>query len=390
MITASESKKRSSRRSGLIVSLVFLAVGGLLLYLLFVQPLMAIVQSQAWTPTPCTIRSSRVHEQRNSKGSRTYRPEICYEYTVQGRSYLSSRYDWVGASSGSPQEIQTIVDRLRPGQETLCYVDPARPSEAVLDRSWRATFLFRLLPGIFIGIGVVGLVLTFRPARTRAPLQEGGAKVPGASRAMESPGPKTLRPTTPPWASFFGTLVIALFWNGITGSILWSLILEWRRGNHAWVPTLFLIPFVGIGLIIVFALIRSMLILLNPKVSLTLGSGRVPLGEKIELRWESANDLSRIERYRITLRGKEKATFRFGRKTRVREETFCELLLAEGPGGEDLRSGSTALTVPHDSVPSFRSQYCAIVWELRLEGKIPAWPDLRSDFEIEVVPGEER
>jgi hypothetical protein len=141
--------------------LLFLAVGGLFLYILAVRPLWKVSQAAAWVKTSCTVMSSELKEHRStdsdSPGS-TYSIEIVYEYEFEGKTYQSGRYDFVSmASNTSMASRRAIIKAHPPGTETVCFVNPAQPSEAVLQRGWSSEMWWGLFPIPFVLIGLLGL-----------------------------------------------------------------------------------------------------------------------------------------------------------------------------------------------------------------------------------------
>jgi hypothetical protein len=66
-----------------------------------------------------------------------------------------NRYDFWGANGLEVDDKRRIVAQHRPGTTTTCFVDPADPTQAVLDRSFDPWLLTRLLPLIFSGVGLL-------------------------------------------------------------------------------------------------------------------------------------------------------------------------------------------------------------------------------------------
>ena len=96
---------------------------------------------------------------------------IVYAYKFHGVQYQSDRFDFVKFSSGaSYREWERVVKANPPGTKTICYVNPARPAEAVLERRWISIMWWGLSPIVLVLIGVLGLlhcagVLRFRLKR---------------------------------------------------------------------------------------------------------------------------------------------------------------------------------------------------------------------------------
>jgi hypothetical protein len=48
--------------------------------------------------------------------------------------------------------------------------------------------------------------------------------------------------------------------------------------------------------------------------------------------------------------------------------------------------GDVGFAIPDDTMHSFEAQNNKIDWELAVEGEIKRWPDVKSSFEITVLP----
>ena len=142
---------------------IFGLFGGAFL-LFFLAPAMKSIGALSWNAVPCTMLESRVEEHPGDDGS-TYSVEVRYRYEVEGREYTGDRYRFLGGSSSGHSGKQAVVDRLSPGTVTTCYVDPADPTKAVLHRGFQAEYLFGLIPGLFVAIGVGGIWFTRRQSR---------------------------------------------------------------------------------------------------------------------------------------------------------------------------------------------------------------------------------
>jgi hypothetical protein len=140
----------------------FLILGCVSLYILGVRPLWGIVQASAWVETPCTVIASELKEHFSTDGDSpgwTYSIQIVYKYEFQGRTYQSDRYDFVTVSSNTNvAKRRGVVREHPPGKQTVCFVNPANPAEAVLQRGWTSEMLWGLFPIPFVLIGLFGLI----------------------------------------------------------------------------------------------------------------------------------------------------------------------------------------------------------------------------------------
>ena len=152
----------------------FVGVMGLAGYLLFfAMPLRAGVRSLGWRPTPCVVESGQVRQKQNHGlvSFTTYWPDVVFRYRVGGRAYRSNT--WNASFVGSPWYYGSrgVVRRYPQGRRTTCYVNPADPSEAVLDRRVSGTQLFGVGPLLMAILGAVGAVqsVTGREVRFGTP-----------------------------------------------------------------------------------------------------------------------------------------------------------------------------------------------------------------------------
>ena len=90
--------------------------------------------------------------------------DIKYEYEYQGKPYWSDQYDFMEGSSSGYDGKAKVVDQYRNMSEPFCFVDPSRPSRAVLNRDLHWGYLFTLFPLPFLAIGLyIMFISLFRP-----------------------------------------------------------------------------------------------------------------------------------------------------------------------------------------------------------------------------------
>ena len=221
-----QSRRGPGPLFGAICCSMFVLAGLGMAWFMYLHP--AIQGHQAlssWARVPCTIVASKVGVHRDSHGS-TYSIDISYRYQFNGGFYTSNRWGFFGGSSSGYSEKAAVVDRYRRGSQTTCYVDPANPSQAVLEPHSTAPMFFAFLPIGFITIG--GFITTaFVVAAVR------GRRPPPGERPGAADRPLVLRAGAARITRFIG---IALF----------------------------------------------ALALLNPRVAITLGRGAIPLGGTVD------------------------------------------------------------------------------------------------------------
>lgn len=367
---------------------LFVLIGLALGYFLLWRPLARVAAARSWTPLPCAVESSAVRSHAGDD-STTYSVDIVYRYELDGRTYRGNRYDFLGGSSSGYDAKQRVVDAHPPGSTVTCYADPADPTSSVLRRDWSPKYLLGLFSLAFLGGGVFGLWWTFSSNR-RAPST---AALGAGARRPEAPtgpsGPVTLKPTSGPLARTLGTIFVALFWNGITGLFLAQVVEGWRSGNGDVFLTLFLTPFVLIGLALLAAVPHQLLASTNPRPRLELASGRPRLGEIDRLDWSFRGSVTRLTSFRIRLEGREEATYRRGTTTSTDRHVFHSEVLFEARHAMAIERGSLAFQIPAGTMHSFAAPNNRVVWAIKLEGEIPRWPDLGEEYALEVLPQEE-
>src|SRR5947199_4334933 len=195
------------------------------------------------------------------------------------------------------------------------YAATVRPALALLaTRSWRQlppNLLVGLVPLVFFAIGVAGIAWVLhggaRPKLAASPAF--GAVDPQAGRG----GSIELRPQMTRVGALIFLAFFCVLWNGIVSVFVWQAVQGWRNGARDGCMTVFLLPFVAIGLLVVFLFLRQVLILFNPKVHLLLTPAELTLGESAWLQWQLGGRGGGVRRLLIRLGGREEATRQAGK-----------------------------------------------------------------------------
>jgi hypothetical protein len=381
------------RAVGVLFGGIFLLAGLAAFYALTLRPLVAMARARQWQRTPCVVITSEVRSHSDSDGA-TYSVNILYAYEYGGREYKANRHHFMGGSSSGYEGKARIVRRYPPGTRTFCYVDPADPTQAVLDRGFTADMLFGLIPLVFVGFGAGALWLVLRHGQGQFLPGAKSAHSPARSgRQAGSPpeeearlAPRVLKASAPPWLKLLGGILVAAFWNGIVSVFVAEAVQSWRRHHPEWFLTIFLIPFVVIGLGLIGFVLHSFLALFNPRPRLTLTPGAVPLGSSFEVKWEFAGRATAIERLHIHLEGREEAQYRRGTATSTDKSVFAKTEVTKTADRLAIRSGQARLTLPAGLMHSWKAENNKIVWSLHVHGDIAWWPDVKLEFPVTVLP----
>ncbi|MBZ0113207.1 MAG: DUF3592 domain-containing protein [Thermoanaerobaculia bacterium] len=391
---------------------VFFLAGMAIFIPFFGKPMYKVWTSRDWMEVPCTIDRSSV-ESHPGDDSTTYSIEVLYSYRLGARSYRSDRYSFAVGSDSNYSRKQEVVNSLPPGTRTVCWVNPEDPFESVLSRKLGLYWLFAFLPLIFVAVGLGGIVYVLKSTgkvlgkgkrefdrgdpveqasnySNRAPDVLG---LTGSEERREDSGPpsmeKVLEPSAGPVAKFAGMFFIALFWNGIVSVFLWQIIKSYREGNAEGCLTLFIIPFVLVGLLLLVSVPYQFMAMFNPTPRLVLRPGRLRTGESSTLAWSFEGRSGRISSLKITLQGEESARYRRGTDTTTATNAFFEETLVERLDGAGVAMGEVVVAVPANTMPSFDGGNNKIIWKIKLGGEIRLWPDVSFDFPIDLEPGED-
>ena len=378
------SERHGSRRNvalGLqFMGLVFMAVGGGLLYAFFIRPMMKESAAAKWPAVPCEILSSKVGRHSGSKGGYTYSVDVRYRYKAGGTEFIGAAYNFDTGASGMRKWREEAVASLPPGKRTVCRVNPEDPLDAVLSITPSPDRWFGLIPAVFL---IVGLPIFIKaPAMARRSKSITGLPrdaLPLLSRGGTT-GELELKPASSPGCAFVGVTFIALIWNGITWGILLGL-----KPNE-WLPRIFLGIFALIGLAIAAGALYQFLALFNPRPVLTASAGAVPLGGSLGVRWRFTGNVRRLARVTISLMAREEATYRRGTTTTTDRSVFVNTALLDITDRAQMSGGSVKADIPRELIHTFTAPNNKIVWILRVAGDIPKWPNVSAEFPITVLP----
>ncbi|MEI7910379.1 MAG: DUF3592 domain-containing protein [Verrucomicrobiota bacterium] len=349
-----------------------------------------LVASSSWVETPATVVWSQLRTHSGDKGS-TYSPDIFYRYTFSGKAYRSNRSNLLDVSSGGRSGKEEVVRANPPGKAITCYVNPRQPWEVVRNRALGWSVLFGLFPLPFMGIGLGGLWFVLRrksPAGSSALTRDAsrsssGTTPPGRSDGFGATaaagGARECQQLTPGKGRilrFLGTLFVAAFWNGIVSVFLWHLADEWQSRHTPWFLTLFMIPFVVIGIGLLLAALHALGAIFNPRPLVSLEPAQPRLGQPLTVTWQIPSGAARLANLRIVLRGEEVATYRRGTNTATDRAIFHEAVIFDSTLPQMIERGRAAITLPANLVPSWKANNNRIEWTLRVEGGIRPWPDL--------------
>lgn len=111
-----------------------------------------------WTATPCLVLASGIREEQFSENSPvSWRPELEFRYTFGGRVFHGAKVRRIEGPSPHKEKAEATASRFPAGLETVCWVNPANPEEAVLEHSTKAAFYTLWWPLLFT-VGGAGML----------------------------------------------------------------------------------------------------------------------------------------------------------------------------------------------------------------------------------------
>lgn len=344
-----------------------------------------VARSLGWEKTPCVVEASRVVTipATSARNSATYRIEIVYRYDFHGERYSSGRYQFVSGSSGGRARKQRVVDEFPPGLQTVCYVDPGHPAEAILYRGLNLEMLLGCFTLLFAGVGGVGFYFIL--------IRRGKGAPPSHKSAVPTPPPVTgesieLKPQLTPLGKFIGLLAFAILWNGFIGVFAYMVFFSQTHGSVPIFAKIFVGGFCLLGVMIFFAAVGSFFALFNPRVVLMARTNAVPLGGVFTFDWRVQGRTDKVSKLRIVLEGREEASSFHGKSTSTYTSVFAEIPVMETLDHEVASQGQARVTAPAGLIHTFNGGHNRIAWRLRVHGEIPKWAPIDQEHVILVLP----
>ena len=124
---------------------------------------------QTWHSVPAQVEAATLQSQKSSKGSTSYSVSTHYRYQVDGVEYTGSRASLTTRADNIGSFQEQLGYRLqsaeRRGEPVPVWVNPALPTESIVDRSLRPGLLALQL-GLALAFGAFGGHLLVRMGRT--------------------------------------------------------------------------------------------------------------------------------------------------------------------------------------------------------------------------------
>ena len=124
---------------------VFFLAGAFVTVFMAIKPLTLLDRTRAWVETPAQILDLELKRHPGRKGGPTYSIEMRYQYEFNGQTHTSERFTAFDRSDNVSSYHHTHYRHYKPlfdsKKPITCWVNPANPTEATVDRSLRFELL---------------------------------------------------------------------------------------------------------------------------------------------------------------------------------------------------------------------------------------------------------
>lgn len=140
---------------GIFCSLLVIAGFAGVMYFTGAKELALWASAKSWEETKCEIKLATMDRQEHKKVDSTFvkksfRTVTKYDYVIDEGSFKGNRYNFERFRSPY-KTVKTDFDYLTSAKKLPCYYNPRQPEQSVIDRSFRTTFAWLLVPLLSIG-----------------------------------------------------------------------------------------------------------------------------------------------------------------------------------------------------------------------------------------------
>jgi hypothetical protein len=364
-------KKSKSDWKLALFGLPFFCMGSFFFYGVGVRPLMEKQRSQDWVQTPCVIQRIQVKAHSGSKRGSTYSVYARYAYVWEGREFVGERFNFSSGSDSTRTRKDKAVYLYSKMENPVCYVNPAAPKEAVLERTAGDLILLPLLlGGLFAVVGLALMIGGFLQRKQKALYDEATA---------HSPVPLPVKSS--PLSVCIYSFIFSVIWNGTIFFVGYFFLEDLTLKEIRWfsIPALLIALFGFVGIAVFANALWMALASFGPKVEVVM-KPVLRLGEAVPLQWRLKGDIGNIQSLKVELVCEE-------RKNGQDEGTMVRDTLLAGEVFEPLtsNSGVMKLHISEYVAPTEKSGIAKIDWKLRLVLRHRCLPKQKWEFKVIVA-----
>jgi hypothetical protein len=151
--------RRGSLIGGLLIGGSLAAMGVLFCSLLW-KSYSRAMETRGWAETPCAITAAWIGEEPFAVYDRTpsYKVEVRYKYELHGESFTGTKIRRVDGRTRKKDKVDALLERYPAGLNTVCYVNPAEPTTAILKHETKAALYSIWFPALFV-VGGIGIAI---------------------------------------------------------------------------------------------------------------------------------------------------------------------------------------------------------------------------------------
>jgi hypothetical protein len=338
-----------------------------------IYPLKKAHAAKKWSKQECKIIRNEVkrHGTVGSQNSNhAYAINVQYSYTFDDVDYMSDQYDFQSAFFrqfyDTPEEAKTFTEIFDPNSSQVCYVNPEKPSEAVLSFKIHGFFKKAITSSCFMLVGLGLIFVCILQKRKNVRFEEGLLSGQGL--------PKTYSSSKVRLFYFSGYLLAFL------GLLVVTLLVGNKQSGYA-NYLLAKIFFGGIALGSLIFVIKSLIKIFILPVKITLNPARLRIGENLEVTWKVGMQSEKITQLCIgilctgTVRDVETNEY-FDKILHSKREFISD--------GDIIRSGCKTYAIPNTTeiIDALESTSCR--WVFNFQAQVKGLPDIDDEYEFEV------
>lgn len=377
-----------SPRRRLIGGIIFILVGVLFLYLKVGRDWMMFRDAQHWQATSCVIRTSEISAPfKEVRGGTQYKPIIEYVYQFNGVEHVSRQYCIGDDASGYKSKIQAIVNSFVVGKNTICYVNPSNPQQAILNRQWSPAYPYILFSMTFVGMGlaVIWTAVLLRKSDRSLPYHldktldgyipscdPNARSLDMASERIVSDGALVALPILLSFSIFF-----------VVGLI--------EDVSNPYEQDISAIAIILIGLIATAFLAAVLVLIIRlifPNViedQLRLIPGTLRPGQAAKIVWKF-HRTRKYARLQIRLISSEVAVHANESMTRDQVRIYLDHELVDATNPENIGSGEVTFTLPKNTMHSMELPNNDITWKIRVIMVRANGKSTMEEYDVVVLP----
>jgi hypothetical protein len=190
--------------------------------------------------------------------------------------------------------------------------------------------------------------------------------------------PHTFKPLQSQAEQTVSLLFFVIFWNGAISLFIIQAVNEFHGGRQDWIQVLFLVPFAGVGLLLILLFFHTLFGIGNPVPSIVLEPAKCSYGSSELLSWSWQGKAGRVQKLKIALTGRQVFYQKEGKIIDKEENEFFRMPLVETENPQEIVSGQVAFVMPNQDIPETGD----IEWAIEIYGRVKIWSDVSEKLII--------